>query len=286
VELVQPSGIVSDHQASVANRNFNALQPPRKAAFQSLLTNAGSDAERAQLAKALASGHTIQELTTFAAQIKGKNADWMDANLKVAGRADGRGIQQQFVMSCPATTVQAARGLFDPIYALQLNSEGDISQVRTDVSGGMAAEQKSMLESPEPDGWVGRAVPLHGFTAGTDQGAGRFNSDLLNNMANVTGLQYTATAVADTDIHAHTGEILDSLRKGMPVPLVVGHGPGDFAHYVLATGVSGDGTDTIEIHDVGTGETVYCTADKMRAGTLGLPSGYDKLTRYEKPSQI
>jgi hypothetical protein len=179
--------------------------------------------------------------------------------------------------------VQATRGVLDPIYTLALNEEGDISQIKPDVSGAMATEQKQLLETAAPGGYAGRAVPLHGYTAG-DEGEGRFNDDLLNNMANVTGLQYAPTEVPDADIDAHTAEIIDSLRNGMPVPLVVGISEGDFAHYVLAMQISDDGTDTIEIHDVGTGDTVYRTAEDLRVGRLDLPSGYDKLTRYEKPS--
>ena len=133
------------HQKARAETKFDALPPNDQENMNVLLDAARSQDERNYLMKALASDHAIDEIVRFAQEIRGKNAQWLQDNLMLTGDTSGKGIQQQWVMSCQATTVQAVKGMMDPIYALDLRKKtGDVSQLSS-APGDMAAEQKTML---------------------------------------------------------------------------------------------------------------------------------------------
>jgi hypothetical protein len=105
------------HQEAVSDERYAALKDRGQEDFTILMSAARSPTEGNFLRKALAANHSLDEIAAFAAEIRGKDEDWLLDNLMVTGDARGKGIQQQFVMSCQATTVQAVKGALDPIYA-------------------------------------------------------------------------------------------------------------------------------------------------------------------------
>lgn len=87
-------------------------------------------------------------MAAFNARIAGKDEQRLQDNLRLAATSEGTGVQQQWVMSCQATTVQAARAEIDPIYALSLrDASPQLHELIPQENTRLATEQKQMLES-------------------------------------------------------------------------------------------------------------------------------------------
>ena len=139
---------ISGEQDARATTKLEAMGKAEKEKVQKLLDEAPTEKHRQNLRKAIASGHAADEIETFAARIKDKDEKWLQDNLHLTSNSTGRGIQQQFHMSCQATVVQALKAELDPIYALKLHDENpDVSELAGSDSISMAREQKEMLES-------------------------------------------------------------------------------------------------------------------------------------------
>ena len=107
------------------------LSPEDQKKYNDMLGKAKTDKEKQYLAKGLASGHSVAELEGFQAKIAGKDEKWMQDNLSLTGNSDGKGVKQQWHMSCNATAVQAVKGEMDPLYALKVHEETRTSRTRT-----------------------------------------------------------------------------------------------------------------------------------------------------------
>ncbi len=281
--------IISPAQAQRANDKFDKLSPEEKEKFQKILDNAGSSDERMYTWKAFAACHSVEECSDFGDKIRGKDADWMQDNLKLTGSTDGTGVQQQWSHSCNATTAQAVRGEMDPVYALKEHEDNpNMGSVdATDATADnpkLAQEQKDMLESE----YVGPASGKHtGVAANRDNvsktGSGRWASDQFNDVSDVTGVTYT------TEKNPNVDDALKSVDagvdKGVPVPIVIGNGPGKFTHYVLVTGKDEGPPKTYTIHDPWSGDTVTRSADDVKNGKINI-AGSNKITAIENPGLV
>jgi hypothetical protein len=155
-DLRKPPAINADQDARAAARlapENTTLTAEQKEAFKALEAAAGP-AEKPQLRKALAAGHMVAEIEAFAARIRGKDEAWMRDNLRLTASSSGKGVTQQFFMSCSATTVQALKGERDPIYALELHDRNIAVSGIGPASQRFAQEQKTMLESTTPPEWA------------------------------------------------------------------------------------------------------------------------------------
>ena len=83
---------------------------------------------------------------------------------------------------------------------------------------------------------------------------------------------------------AAVDDIAAKVADGLPVPLSVGGSQDQLAHYVLAVAVDDGPPRSFYIHDPGTGETVVRTEKQLKSNQMGLPSGWDFLNKYEKPT--
>lgn len=288
---VQPTphgNILGAHQAGRARTAYFRLSSRDQDAFDNLLQRAGAANEQRYLYKALASGHSLAELTTFATRIRGKSAAWMQNNLRLTGSTTGTGVQQQWSHSCNVTTVQAVRGEMDPIYALRIHDENPNFGVVDDADATrrnprLAAEQQAGLESV----YGGTKFGAHSGVAaarGAAGGRGRWADDLLNQMSNVTGLTYSTQLVGPDVTAAQARARIDTaVDRGMPVPIVIGNGAGQYTHYVLVTGRAAGPPPTYTIHDPWSGRTVTRTQAQMRNGTLNI-AGSNQITAIEDPS--
>lgn len=79
-------------------------------------------------------------------------------------------------------------------------------------------------------------------------------------------------------------DVATSLEQGKAVPLIVGQQDGETFHYVLAVSVHPGPPKTFFIHDPAFGTTVARTEAQMKNNQLDLPSGWNRLNQYEKPS--
>jgi len=280
--------ILASHQAARVKTKYSALSSRDKDRFDALLLRAGSDSKQRYLYKALAAGHTVAEIGTFAGKIRGKNAAWMQNNLRLTSSTTGTGVQQQWSHSCNITTVQAVQGEMDPIYALRIHEQnpnfGVVDEAdATKRNPKLAAEQKAGLESV----YGGTKFGAHSGVAaarGAAGGAGRWADDLLNSMSEVTGLTYSTKLVGPDTTPAQARASIDTaLSKGMPVPIVIGNGAGQYTHYVLVTGKVDKPTKKYTIHDPWSGKTVTRTEAQMKNGTLNIANS-NQITAIEDPS--
>ena len=69
---------------------------------------------------------------------------------------------------------------------------------------------------------------------------------------------------------------------GVPVPIVIGNGPGQYTHYVLVTGSDEGPPQTYTIHDPWSGETVTRTRDDLENGKIDI-AGSNQITAVEDP---
>jgi hypothetical protein len=125
-----------------------AKSPKDHQEVEALLAKAPTKRHKQNLQKAIAAGHSAAEIKAFNDKIKGKDEKWLQDNLHITASSTGTGVQQQWVMSCQATTAQAVKAELDPIYALKLHEENpEISQLAPSDTIPMATEQKEWLES-------------------------------------------------------------------------------------------------------------------------------------------
>jgi len=289
----KPDGkILGAHQSKRVKTKYGELSSKDKDKFDALLLKAKSASEQRYIYKALAAGHTVDEAKVFADRIRGKNAAWMQNNLKLTGSTTGTGVQQQWRHSCNITTVQAVRGEMDPIYALKTHDENPNFATVDDADATkknpkLAAEQKAGLESK----YAGTKFGKHSGVAvarGAAGGGGRWADDLLNNLTKTTGLKYTPKTVggagSDLTLAKARTSIDSGLDKGMPIPIVIGdNGANKYGHYVLVTGKVKGPPKKYTIHDPWSGKTVTRTEDDFKNGTLNI-AGWNHVGSIEEPS--
>ena len=256
--------------------------------LRSVLDRAKSESERQYLTKGVAAGHSIKEVKAFAAKIAGKDAKWLQDNLSLTGNSEGKGVKQQWSMSCNATAQEAVRGEMDPIYALKMHEENPHLTEADETSGtklnkSLGQEQKKLLESKNPDGSKGGDAVARGSGIAAD---GRWNTDLLNNIQKSTGLSYERKRVGvDETMDQSVTSINDGLAKGAPVPIVIGDGGKNAtAHYVVIVASDPGPPRYYSIHDPASGDTVVRSEDQLRKGNLDM--GWTKLYSIEKPTEM
>ncbi len=274
--------ILNKFQQKRFEDKYKALSILAKRRFDNLLAAAKSDAERAYIKKALAAGHTVDEVSAFADRIRGQSSDWMQDNLSLTMDTQGKGVQQQWHHSCNATMVQAVQGELDPIYALQTHDQNpNFHKVddnnATAQNPSLAAEQKAMLQTSYKGGAGGVAVDR---AAGG--GAGRWADDLLNARSTTTGLDYTTTKSPGNQA-ALLGQIDQGLEKGAPVPIVIGAPGATYAHYVVVTGSLDGPPKSYIVHDPWSGDTVTQPATAFQNNTLNV-AGCNQLNAVEVPT--
>ena len=281
--------VLGGAQAERATALEKALSPADAADYKGLLDGAKSDKEKQYLRKGLAAGHTVAELKAFDAKIAGKDEQWLQDNLALTGDSKGKGVKQQWSMSCNATTAEAVKAELDPLYALKMHednpklSEADDSDANK-LNPNLAADQKAQLQSAQADGSAGGQARNRGDAAKV---RGRWNTDLLNKVSDTTGLSYGRQRM-DTDAEKTKGvaDINAAVDQRMPVPLVVGDGGANVnAHYVLITASDPGPPRYYSIHDPASGDTVIRSEDQLKTGNLDL-GGWDKIAAFEKPTKV
>lgn len=283
--------VIGTTQQKQADAKLAKMSPADQAAYKKIVDGAGTDKEKAYIAKGLASGHSLSDLAAFSKKIAGKDDKWLQDNLSLTDDSHGKGVKQQWQMSCNATAAQAVKGMFDPLYALKLHEESpNLESVDKDkpedLNPKLAAEQKAMLEKPEPDGYTAEAHPI----SNTDKTLmkGRWNTDLLNDAKDVTGLEYKQKQVkTDEDRAAGMTEMDKQLADGNPVPIVVGDGTqqGEFAHYILVTSSDPGPPRTYTIHDPASGKSYLRNDQQLKTGHIDI-AGWDKLSAFELPKPV
>jgi hypothetical protein len=286
------AGVIDARMAARVPGVVSALPDPGYTALRTLLKDAGSDTERAFILKALASGHSLAEVTTFAGTIKGMTDAWLIQNLNVlqitstTDTAGGAGIIQQFGNSCGPTSVQVLRAEADPIYALSLNSAGPVGQASqtgvtnpTSIPNTVTAGEQGTILSSHAAAGTGNAPSDR-----ASPGGGAWVESDMNARKQATGVEYKRRDIDDgISVDQALAILTINLGMGIDVPIVVGSGPGSFAHYVVV--VRKDGA-RYQIHDVWAGQTVWRTATDFRNSRLNLPSNHQAISAIAEPKLV
>jgi hypothetical protein len=292
--IKEPVGPVGPMQLKRADAARAKLSADDQKKYQGLLDAAKTEKARTAITKGLASGHSVAELEAFAAKIAGKDDKWMQDNLSLTGDSQGKGIKQQWMMSCNATAVEAVRGELDPLYALKMHEDNPNLTQRDDNDGAklnpkMAADQKALLETKDSTGYAGVALSVNKDT----QHQGRWNTDLLNNVKDVTGVAYANKKIGEggLTVDAAVDDIAKSADQKIPVPIVVGSSSTNYAHYVIVTASDPGPPRTFTIHDPANGTTETKSEDDLKGGKIDIAGpakgkGYMKLSAYEKPTPV
>ena len=284
--------IIGSAQKERATKLFKLMTVKDRKRYEAVIKNTKSEDERDYVTKALGTSHSMDEIEAFAKKIEGKDADWLQNNLKLTGSTTGTGVKQQWSHSCNATTVQAVQAELDPVYALKLHEENkDVSAAddfdANKVNPKLAAEQKEMLETKYAGGVAGSA----GFTGKAvarkgKGGVGRWADDLLNARSATTGLKYNTKFLDATyTVDKATKDLDKALARGNPVPIVIGDGgAAATAHYVLITQMEEGPPKEYTIHDPWDGITVNRSAEDLVNGKINL-AGWNKMASMELPAE-
>jgi hypothetical protein len=220
--------ILTANDATRAGQFMDKMTDADRTRFDQLLADTKSPEERAYLMKALAAGHSYDEIKAFDALIR-DHADspgWLAARLSPV-QLDSAGSGQQSVgydgqawnqgqhPTCVASSTVTARAMVDPLYALQLTTGGHPGDPAYD--NGPASQRRWMDESNRV---------YNGGRSWYDLGDGMSDGeskDVANQeIASHTGAQYDTVDLGDTDQRRDVlGRIEQAVDSGKPVPLGV-----------------------------------------------------------------
>ncbi len=272
---------ISPEQQGRATAIEQTLSPGDQKKYRALLDGAKSPKEKQFIAKGLSARHSVVELAAFAAKIAGKDDTWLRDNLSLTGAPDGTGVKQQWHDSCGPTTFEAVMGELDPLYALKKHEDNPkLNQAdNTDsekLNKDLADDQKAILTG-------GGGVATNRNT----KGRGMWVTDPLNKISASTGLSYENKTIPDGGtVEDGIATLNDATMKGEPVPIVIGNGSKDFAHYVLVTASDPGPPRYYKIHDPWSGETVTRSEKQMRDGELDIAGGLNQLEAFAKPTPV
>ncbi|EXG81037.1 hypothetical protein [Cryptosporangium arvum] len=238
-----------------ASRRRAALTPDERAAFERTLAGAGSPLERAYLWKALAAGHTVAAVETFAGRIRGRDSGWLRAHLSVVDPARrgpvtfaGQPFAQTDGTTCGTTSIVVARALADPIYTLEITRDPEAFR-----------EEQRRLH--------GRTNPVWPEALGTSPWG------MQRGLAAETGTRYDFHWTDDTKPRERSAAIravLAAVDAGYPVPLLVGNTYP--AHYLLV--VAHDAGALLVYNPAGGRLTEVPADDILRATVFRHLQGY------------
>ncbi|MCX4745707.1 peptidoglycan-binding protein [Kitasatospora sp. NBC_01287] len=220
--------ILTANDATRAGQFMDKMSDADRARFDQLLAGSKSPEERAYLMKALAAGHSYDEIKAFDDQIHdhGDDPSWLAERISPVqldstsgGQADTgyQGVEwsQGQHPTCVASSTVTARAMVDPLYALQLTTGGHPGDPKFD--NGEAAQQRWLSESNrvyDERGW------WHSWSDGMTTGESK---DVANGeIAAHTGASYQTKDLGSADARRDSlGQIEQSVDEGKPVPLGV-----------------------------------------------------------------
>lgn len=266
-DIGQVGGPLEQNELLTANdlersgRRLEKMSPQDQAAFERMLAQSGTPQERAYLVKALAAGHSLNEVEEFRDKIHDKDPAWLQDHLspittghgsKVDEGVDARGgaineDEQKFDgenwsqkgNTCVPSATVTARALVDPVYALELtggpSGEDDAPAAFRER---LTAEQERLHEEGDGSneyGWFG-GDPTGMTPSGQTEIA---NSQISPH----TGSEYEQHGIADKDSRRDAlPDIERAVAEGKPVPIMVEGYVGEdrYGHGLMIIGQEGD----------------------------------------------
>ena len=254
--------ILTAAAAARADLALEAMSAADRARMDTLLSGCVSTQERAYLLKALANGHSIDDVVAFDNSIRAHATErsWLAEHLGTSSPGaflllNGNRIGQPDETTCGSTALMALRIDSDPIYALRLS----VGEPPDETAG--AVEQRMHIEAKNihhettslAAGWWPEAL-------GTPPGNMK---DWANANVGFGGYQLEHNLVGAPDT-AEMDAVVSSAQRGQPSILLIGDGPIP-RHYVMVTGVSGD---QVTVYDPSGGWLTTIPVADLRTGTV------------------
>ncbi|WP_306215972.1 hypothetical protein [Actinoplanes sp. RD1] len=219
-------GTLSEAQRGQAMAHRARLTPADRGRLDAVLAGA-APAEAPYAARAFAAGHSVAEVTAFAALIAGRDRYWLRAHLRPIDPAGLRytDISQYDDTTCGPTTIVAARALVDPVYALWLTTAG-----RPDSAEERGERQARRLRTEEQR-VHDEADVLWPQVAGTPPWG---VSELMSNDPAGLGARYRWFPALPLLGGVLFRRAVVAAERGYPVPLLIGDAVP--RHYVLLLG--------------------------------------------------
>jgi uncharacterized protein YukE len=218
--------IMSAGDAERAARRLDDLSSADRTRFDALLDEAKSPQEKAYLMRALAAGHSIDEIAEFGAQIHpyGDDPEWLRDHLQptynTTDETTGETVPttyagarwEQTGGTCVAASSVTARAMVDPLYAFQLTTGG---RPGDPASTSAEAFESRFLEETERV-YGGPADEGDGMSK--DEGEDAANDEI----GPATGAEYEFHDLDSPDERREIfNDVASSVDAGRPVPVQV-----------------------------------------------------------------
>ncbi|HEY0471398.1 MAG TPA: hypothetical protein VGD34_07020 [Kribbella sp.] len=229
--------ILTSGQSDRAATQLAGLSSADRTRVDATLAAAASPEEREYVLKALAAGHSTDEVVKFAQTIHGRKPRWLATHLSLIDLSSpgdlsyhGSPVDQVDNTTCGSASILVARAMADPLYALYLTTGNS-----TDPAQASAAHFQARLTAEEQ-----RIHSASNEIWPQSLGTSPWGiASELNRYATTTGTQYGWHPVIATSTGSNP-TLLDAIKaveNGHPVPVLIG----DFLprHYVLMVGQVG-----------------------------------------------
>ncbi|KOU77633.1 peptidoglycan-binding protein [Streptomyces sp. MMG1533] len=287
--------ILTANELERSGRAMENLSPAERARMEKLMADASSPQEKAYLMKALAAGHGVGEVETFAGKIHGKDPAWLQEHLSPittqGDSLDDQGTKyngsnvntdrQDFDSqgwtqggdgqegTCVASSTVTARAMVDPLYALELTGGPSGQEDDPDAFRQRLVDEQHRVHTEGDGGANWNSMGLDGKTE-------VLNKEVSPDTGSAYELQEVRTADARRDA---LPEIEKAVAEGKPVPIgVEGHDDNGkrSGHAMMIIGQEGD---MLQIYNPW-GTTTWVSEDDFvnggmaKASNDGLPNAY------------
>jgi hypothetical protein len=236
---INGTSLLGPGQLARLEKLMAAMSPADQARLAAVLRAAKSPLEQAYVLKALAAGHSLSQVITFAGEIRGQSSSWLTNQLSLAGTAgvlsyNGTPLVQSTQTECGSASIVAARVLTDPIFAYSLTTGPDGQSLTGSQFAARVAEVDAQTHDATNKIWPqSLGTSPFGVASGMNSGA-------------ADGAKYGVQWVDDTDsanAYPALQHAISSVDAGHPVPVLLaptldGMAHGTSLHYVLITGHS------------------------------------------------
>jgi uncharacterized protein YukE len=218
--------IVSANDAERASHRLDELSAGDRERFDALLDAAASPQEKAYLMRALAAGHSIDEIADFGAKIHpyGDDPEWLRNHLQpiynTTDETTGETVPttyegarwEQTGGTCVAASSVTARAMVDPLYAFQLTTGGNPGDP---ASTSADAFEEWFLDETER---VYGGPATEGSGMSKDEGEEAANDEI----GPATGAEYEFHDLdSPGDRREIFNDVAESVDEGRPVPVQV-----------------------------------------------------------------
>nr|WP_237536589.1 peptidoglycan-binding protein [Streptomyces sp. SID5785] len=273
-----------------ASARMDLLSLDDETAMERMLASSRTPQERAYLMKALAAGHSVDEIGAFQAKIHDKDPAWMRRHLTPVVTApdsmDDEGLAadgsnnnkdevsfdgQRWIQggdgsegTCVASSTVTSRAMVDPLYALDLTGGPDGQEDDPEAFKRRLVAEQHRLHT-EGDGgknWGGMGP----------EGQERINDDAVGG---ATGTDYQRQDLdSAADRRAVLTDVENSVAQGRPVPVDVSGDNGAHAMTIIAQ----EG-DMLQVYNPW-GTTTWVSEDDFINGHMGKASDSDLPNAY------